>query len=243
MIYVDLATGSVELIPLIRKAGVPAERTSLPFGDFCFDGKGPEGDIVIGVERKTLHDMMACIQDARFAGHQLPGMKALYTIRILMVEGHWRPHDENGMLMEGFNGGTSWGVFRGRQGRQMYSSLYRYLISVSLSGCLVMHSRDMHHTARNLCELYAYFQKPWNQHTSLKAIHTVAVPSMMGRPSLTRLWARDLPGIGEKLSDMAARVFGTPFKLANAEETDWLKVPGVGVKTAQDIYRKIRGIK
>lgn len=243
MIYVDLATGSIELLTTLLQIGLKAERTSLPYGDFCFEGKGPEGDINIGIERKTLHDMMACIHDHRFGGHQMPGMKSLYDIRILMVEGHWKPNNPNGHLMEGFNGGLNWGFFRGRNGQAMYSQLYRYLLSVSLSGFIVLHSRDPWHTAYNIKELYAYFQKPWDQHTSLKELHTLAVPSLGGKPTLTRLWAHALKDIGTKLSDMAERHFKKPITLATADETEWLRVPGVGVKTAQRVYKEINGLK
>lgn len=243
MIYVDLATGSIELLPLIQKIGQKAERTSLPFGDFMFEGHGPDGPICVGVERKTLHDMMQCITDSRFAGHQMPGMKQLYNVRILMVEGHWKPHDNTGMLMEGFNGGLSWGMFKSRGGKAMYSQIYRYLMSVSLSGFIVMHSRDPWHTAFNVCELYHYFQKPWDKHTSLKEIHRIAVPSLSRKPLLVQKWAHDLEGIGSKLGEMAARHFKKPIDLAQGDESDWLRVPGVGVKTAQQIYREIHGLR
>lgn len=243
MIYVDLATGSIELLPLIKAQGVEAVREQLVFGDFMFEGKGPDGPIVIGVERKTLHDMMQCIHDARFAGHQMPGMKGLYHIRVLIVEGHWKPNDTSGLLMEGFKGGSAWGAFRGRQGRTMYAHLYRYLLSVSMSGFLVQYTRDPWHTALNVTEMFHYFQKPWDQHTSLQELHRIALPSLSGKPSLVRQWASCIDGVGTKLSDLAARHFGKPFRLANADEVEWMRIPGIGAGLAQKIYRQIQGIR
>ena len=48
-----------------------------------------------------------------------------------------------------------------------------------------------------------------------------------------------MEGIGVKLSLDAERVFKKAGRLAAADETEWLKVPGVGVKTAQSIVREV----
>lgn len=221
------------------KLGVKAEVTDLQYGDIAFEGHGPDGDIAIGIERKTLHDMLNCIDDARLAGHQLIGMRQLYKPTVLLLEGHWKPHDPQGMLMEGFNGGNTWGFCKYRSQRTMYSKLYRYLISVSLTGVIITRSRDLFQTAYDCCEWYHYFQKPWNQHRSQREIHKVALPSMRHKPALVRRWAAALEDVGVELSERAERVFRSPIKLANADESEWLRVPGVGVKTAQAIVREI----
>jgi ERCC4-type nuclease len=100
------------IVDHLAKLGVKAEKADLQFGDFAFEGNGPDGTISIGVERKTLHDLLNCIDDARYAGHQRVGMKQMYTISYLLVEGHWRAHDPSGILMEGFNAGTTWGLLQ-----------------------------------------------------------------------------------------------------------------------------------
>lgn len=243
MILVDRRIGSQELIPHIKRIGVTVEKADLQFGDAAFEGKGPDGTIAIGVERKTLHDMLTCIDDARYSGHQRVGMAQMYTVSILMIEGHWKPHDAQGVLMEGFNGGVSWGYCKYRSQRTMYSKLYRYLLSVSLSGVLVSYSRDPFHTAYNICEAFHYFQKPWTAHTSLQEVQKLNLPTLNAKPSLVRKWAADIEGIGTKLSLDAERLFKSPIRLANAEELDWLKIPGVGVKTARQVVREIWGSK
>ena len=232
-----------EFVDRINRLGVKAELTDLEYGDFAFEGNGPEGTIAIGIERKTLHDMLNCIDDARFAGHQKIGMKQMYQVNVLALEGHWKPHDPFGILMEGFNGGVSWGYCRYRSQRTMYAKLYRYLISVQLAGVLYSPSRDIPHTALNVCEYYHYFQKRWTDHDSFKEIHKIAIPQMNVKPPLVRKWANDLEGIGTKLSELAARHFRTPIRLATAEETDWLRLPGIGVKTATDVVKEIWGVK
>jgi ERCC4-type nuclease len=219
------------------------EKSHLEFGDFAFEGRGPLGTVMVGIERKTLHDMLSCIEDARYAGHQRPGMKSMYDVSVLVVEGLARPHDPDGFLMEGFNGGVTWGYCKHRSTRAMYSKLARYLISVRLSGVYVEQARDPFHTAYTVHEWYQYFQRAWESHTSMLEMQKIVLPSLTGKPSLTRRWAKELDGIGVKGSEGAARMFKTPIALAEADELEWLRVPGIGVKTAQSIYREIHGMR
>lgn len=234
-----------EFVDAIKKIGVKSEKADLLYGDFAFEGNGPDGPVTVGIERKSLHDMLNCIDDGRLSGHQLVGMRKMYdpVPPIVLLEGHWRPHDPNGMLMEGFNGGYSWGPVRHRKQGTMYHKLYRYLISMSLSGVIITPSRDIFHSAFNVCEWYQYFQKRWLDHTSMQEMHTLAIPALNGKPPLVRKWANDLTDIGTKLSADAERMFKKPIALANADEQEWLRIPGVGVKTAQQIVREVWGLK
>lgn len=243
MILVDSRIGSVELLPHIKRLGVPTEKASLPFGDIAFEGQGREGTIAVGVERKTLHDMLNCIDDARYNGHQRLGMAEYYQVNFLLIEGLWKPHDPHGTLMEGFKGGTSWAECRYRSSRVMYAKLRRYLFSVSLSGVHVLYTRDLVQTAFDICECWHYFQKPWRSHTSLLEMQKLNLPTLNGKPSLVRKWAADIDGIGVKHSQDAEQLFRKPVALANSEETDWLRIPGIGVKSAQSIVRQIMGVR
>lgn len=242
MILLDSRVGSIELKAPLLRLGLPVEVTSLEFGDACFEGNGPQGSLAVGIERKTLGDMLHCIEDKRFAGHQLPGMRGLYDLSILLVEGHWRPYDPDGFLMESHNGVT-WGYSRSAGQRTTYSKLFRYLLSVQMSGAYVCCPRTLFESAYQIHEWYHHLRKRWADHGALLEMHAITLPSLRERPSLVRRWAKELDGIGVKLSDAAARTFKTPRALADADESEWLKVPGVGVKTAQSIYREVLGLK
>lgn len=240
MILVDSRIGSKELLPFIRRAGVLCELGSLEFGDAAFEGNGPSGKIMVGVERKRLHDMLNCIDDHRYTGHQKIGMARMYAKSFLVVEGSWMPSNPDGWLLEGFNGG-SWVPCRYRSRRTIYSKLYRYLLSVQLSGVIITYSRDIWHTAYNICEIFHYFQKRWENHTSLLETQKLQIPDMNAKPSLTRRWAAEIEDVGVKLSQEAESLFGSPLSLAESTEADWMSIKGIGKKTAQKIVKEIRG--
>lgn len=249
MILVDNKSGRVtpggrepqkEILAHIHRAGVKAELTSLEFGDACFEGNGPNGKMVIGVERKTVGDMLNCIDDARYSAHQRPGMLAMYQKSVLMIEGVWKPDIQSGYLLELVNTLT-WRPYRQRSLMVRYNKLFRYLLSVQFSGVTVIWSRDMEQTAYNICEIYHWFQKPWDHHTSLLEMQKLNIPALNGRPTLVQRWAAELDGVGVKHSTAAMKIFKTPYDLARSDETEWLTIPGVGVKLARSIVRQIHG--
>lgn len=256
MIYVDYRRGSgsdgkgKELLqPIIRKLGIPCESCELPYGDACFEGRGLKGPVSVGIERKTLNDMLNCIDDARYSGHQYIGMGKLYSPghAFMCLEGMWAPGNGNGWdgtLMQGYRGGQSWGPLKTSLGgtrKTLYSKLYRYMISVARAGVIITQSNDLFHTAYNICELYQYFQK--KNHTSMMEIHKPAIPVMNGKPTLTRKWADAIESIGVVYGTQATQMFKTPHALANSDESDWMRIEGIGPATAKKIVREIRGWK
>ncbi len=249
MILVDSRSGRVEyggrepqkeMLAFIQRAGVKAAISSLEFGDACFEGNGPQGRIMIGVERKTVSDMLSCIEDSRYSAHQRPGMHQMYQQSILIIEGVWKPDVHTGYLMELINTLT-WRPVRHKTQMARYNTLFRYLLSVQLSGVAVIWSRDMEQTAFNICETYHWFQKPWDQHTSLLEMQKLNLPALNGRPSLVQRWAGELDGVGVKHSQDALKIFKTPYDLARSDETEWVKLPGIGAKLALSIIKQIHG--
>jgi ERCC4-type nuclease len=238
VILIDNRVGSKELLPFVQRVGYTAQLDHLEFGDACFEGNGPRGRMGIGIERKTLSDMLNCIDDSRYAAHQRPGLLAMYDRSILIIEGIWKPDAVSGYLMECIRT-LEWRPLRYRMQMTRYAKLFRYLLTVQLAGQIVIQTRDMEHTAYNICECFSYFQKKWDDHTSLLETQKLNMPALAGPPSLVRRWAADLDGVGVKYSMEAERLFRTPFELAQSNEADWLTIPGIGVRTAQSIVRQI----
>lgn len=240
MILVDSRIGSKELLPHIHRVGVKAQMGQLEYGDAAFEGNGPSGRMMIGVERKTIGDLLNCIDDARYSAHQRPGMLAMYQKSMMIIEGTWKPDIQTGYLMECVAQMT-WRPFRQRTQMVRYNKLFRYLLTVQFSGVAVIWSRDLEQTAFNICEIYHWFAKPWDQHTSLLEMQKLNIPSLNGRPPLVQRWAAELDGVGVKHSSEALKVFKTPYELAKSDETQWISMPGVGVKLARSVVRQIHG--
>ncbi len=241
MVLVDYRKGSVELAPLIRKFGVPTEVMHLEFADFAFDGDGPKGNMPIAIERKTLHDMLQCIDDGRYAAKQRPGMAKLYQggILYLLLEGEWMVNNASGLLLEAHGG--KWHYCKPSGRTVMYSKLYRYLLSVENAGVRIIHARNMMDSAYNICEIFHYYQKKWSSHTAMKEIYKPPIPALGDEASLARKWAADIKGVGAEISEIVARRFKSPLAVANMDEEDWAAVPGVSVSMAKRIVKQVRG--
>lgn len=211
---------------------------------------------LIGVERKKVLEALDCIDTGRLGGFQLPKMRNMYGFRFVVIEGVWRPNYLLGTIereVSKSNGDVFWTSDLPGGKRVAYHKLRRYLFSLTMAGAHVLLTRDVGHTAYDICELYHWFQKAWNKHTSMNTLYTghswdtqvkqseelVMIPTIDHRPSLTRLWAAGIEGIGVKMSADAERVFKTPRELANADESDWMNVPGIGLKTASGIVKQI----
>lgn len=244
MILASNDKGALEVVTVIRQRGIACQQQPLECSDFCFEGNGPLGRIGVGIERKRLHDMLACIEDARYTGHQRVLMKQAFDVSVLMIEGMWRPHTADGSLMEGHLdkwGRLGWTPVKYRHKPTAYAMLRRYLFSVALSGVIVCYTRDPEQTGYDVTEWFHYLQKPWKEHTGLLAMQRIAIPTLDRKPNLTRRWASALTDIGVELSDRAAQRFSRPISLAVADEEDWESIPGIGRATAQKIVKEIQG--
>ena len=76
MIWVDSRIGSKDLAAPLTRLGLPAELTTLPFGDIAFEGQGDDrGPLTVGIEFKVLTDLVQSLRSGRLVGHQVPGLR------------------------------------------------------------------------------------------------------------------------------------------------------------------------
>lgn len=133
MFRLDYRVGSKELQAPLTALGLPVCLTTLEFGDCAFGGYGPGGDrLRIGVERKTLDDLLACLRSNRFAGHQLPGLLHTYDVVYLLLEGVYRPDPHTGVL-QAFRRGT-WVDAGWTRSRMMYTDFDGFLTTIEQRG-------------------------------------------------------------------------------------------------------------
>lgn len=96
MILVDDRAGSRDLVkhPPLDDPSV-AELTRLDSGDVCFVGHGPHGESVVGVELKSVSDLLSSRQNGRLQGvdGQIPEMLTGYDERWIVTYGTYRCGD------------------------------------------------------------------------------------------------------------------------------------------------------
>src|SRR5260370_42363568 len=94
MMLIDEREPIEEMQILLRPHGKDVYSQHLDFGDYAFDGYGPRGVVLVGVERKRIDDIVNSIHSGRFAGHQLPGLIETFDYSYLVIEGMFRRGDD-----------------------------------------------------------------------------------------------------------------------------------------------------
>lgn len=215
----------------MKRISAQVELTPLEFGDAAIMWRTREGIRTIGVERKTVPDLLQCIKDARFAGHQFPGLKSTYDAVILLVEGEWREEDgTRNLTLKRWEGGKpEWRMPGGRP--MTVSATSKWLLTVAIEGGVhLVRTFDLQDSARWLRDIHDWAQE--KEHKSLKVIHHKAKPGLSYvEPGEERKFAALLPGIGWERSEAVVRKFGTIRKMVLGEEEDWLSIPGIGKGT------------
>lgn len=248
---VDTRAGSKELIAPLLARGVDVEPAMLAYGDISFLGNSPRGAIGIGIEHKTVTDILACLQSKRFVGHQLPGMLEEYGRSYLVIEGVFRANPRDGILEVPYRGGSGW--MRWGSGKQrrwarpmMYRDFLGFLTSIEEAGVRVRRTITREDTIEALISLYRWWSKKWDKHASLSAIYDGDRISerdevlQVRRAGLARTIAAQLPGIGWKKSARVVGVMPTVFDMATADVAEWRSVPGIGVTLSKRIHRAMR---
>lgn len=248
-----------EFSPLLAGYHVPHVRTSeLEYGDFYFDGNGPRGaeTLAVGIERKTLADMMTSIRKERFSGRQLPGLLEVYDVPVLIVEGIYRACPASGLLQVP-RGAGQWADLRVGSTTFMHSELERFLMSVAIMTAyavgkplIVLQSANRDATARKISDMYHLLtQTAWEDHRAHLGVH---MPEITG-PVMLRKLTRDEEvkmhmrialmglkvGIGSDRSKDAVAHFPNARAMFNADEKEWQEIPGIGKGIARAVVDEV----
>lgn len=243
MLLIDSRIGSNDLLQIVRPWGIDAELVTLDYGDVAFCGNGPDGrPVQVGIELKRLSDLLQCITDGRLSGHQLPGLLRQYQQVWLIVEGEWRAGPD-GVLVTRHHG--HWEPVRLGSRRYMHRDVMKFLITLEMkAGVHVQQTPDRATTARNVAALHSWWCiDEWDEHRAHLALDTARDTAMLVRPSLVRRVAAELPGIGYQKSGAVSAKFKTVRDLANAPESDWREIDGVGKTLSKRIVGAISGEK
>jgi ERCC4-type nuclease len=237
----DSRVGSVELAPYFNSYGLKPQITRLDFGDVDFMGRGPSGECAVVVERKVINDLIQSMQSRRLSGHQLPGLADGYDVCYLIVEGIWRPGNQdqleirNGQWRESPRGGFS------------YRAIDHYLTSLEQrAGVIYRRTSTPRETVACIVNLFRWWrEKAWDEHRSHDMLYAPVsdgrrMSMYVRKPNLVEKVACQLPGVDRKARDIAAK-FANVRELALADEATWQSIKGIGVKGAKTIVRAIGG--
>lgn len=235
MITVDDRIGSSELAGPLRKLGCKVKVTRLEFADFAFYGHGPKGQCHIGIERKKVDELVNCMTDTRFTGHQIPGLLRTYADRYLIIEGRYWPSPAGVLIVNGREAGFGLKRF-------MYADLEHFIMSVRRkAGLSIVPTHSEKDTAWWVHTCYTWYQKPWEQHKSVYAIDEVKADSaILDERTLLRRLAAQLPGIGWTRSKAVEDHFGSVHEMFTSRVADWKEIKGIGTGIARNVVRAIR---
>jgi ERCC4-type nuclease len=240
MLLIDSRIGSADLCEPLRDMGLPAELTTLPFGDCAFEGRGNDDKpVMVGVELKKLGDLVSSLRTGRLSGHQLPGLvgpDSAYGYSWLLVEGTYRPGARGVIEVP-----TRFGQWRPLQGKMALSELEKRVLTLELLGGLhVRFTVGRPATLHFLANLYRWFSdQSMDRHQShIAAIHK---PSTILRISDQRKTFATLPGVGVRTSLFVEQRFGSLERAVLATQDEWEEIEGIGPKTASSIMRYIHG--
>ena len=232
MLTVDPREGSQNLIEPLSRMGLPVKKEKLEYGDVAFAARGPNEDVLgVGIEYKSVSDLLQSWHDGRLLGHQMPGMLNSYSLVYLLVEGVISADtDDRIRILDGRRG---WKPVRSET---RYTNLIGWLETLqSLYGVRVLMSANLLTTCVQVASTYKWWQKPYESHGTAVTIHTPQLRRDLIVPTRIMKVAATFPGVGtEKLLDIEDK-FGSIREMVNADVTKWRTVDGVGKKTAEAI--------
>jgi len=238
MIRVDRRRGSGELLPYFPPG--TASIANLEYADFSFVGNGP-GNVPwqVGIERKTIGDLVDCIKSGRFTGHQLTGLLNGYNEVYLVVEGLFKA-DKSGVLCE-YKGGK-WQPFGHGRACYMMRDIWLFLNTIAITtGVRWSVCCSMQDTANFVATLHRWWTfKDYSEHRAHLQPETGRVASF-GHFSLVRRLASHLSGIGWEKSKLIEDRFDSVEQMVAASETTWQEVDGIGKKLSVSIVQELKG--
>jgi hypothetical protein len=242
--------------------------TSLDSADAYFFGNGPTSPISIGIEVKSVDDLISSLINGRLIDEQIPKMVSCYDIQWLMVYGEMKGDPKTGNLQvyrnrvigEGkshrvVSGWVDYSMTdndkskdKGGGGRSVHKRPYSYiqsrLITISELGVKFILLPSIDDVCHWIYVLYKWWNKPFADHDShLLVENKVLTPSLMCPSQEVKdklAFAYKLPGLGLTRAMSAIKHFPSIYDMIIASEEEWLKVEGIGKTTARAIVSFVR---
>lgn len=241
MILVDDRAGSRDLMRYAPLNEI-GELCRLDSADVCFHGNGPQGGVLVGVEVKSVWDLLSSANTGRLQATQLPAMLREYDVSWLLYYGEYRPSPRDHGLQVMRKG--KWTSFVLGKRAVPYGYLEALLIDITALGVRIKQVRDAREASAWLGVAFRWWSKPWTQHRGMRTFDNSREVSLMpGMSDDTLLRARvaaQLPAVGFERAVAAATHFGSVREMVTAEVREWEKVPGIGRVIAKAIVEAVK---
>lgn len=245
MIQIDDRAGSRDLIHHPPLDSI-AELTRLTSADVCCVGNGPDGPVLVGVEFKSIYDLISSSSTGRLQATQIPSMLSEYDVVWLLYYGTYRCGPDGSLQLRR---GKSWQSYALGSRPVPYGYVEGLLLTLSALNVCIKHVYDPVQAAEWVGCLSRWWSKPWSKHKGMRTIDRSPkgssptpslLPGVSDDLSLRVRIAAQLPGVGFERALSAARYFPDVVSMVNASATEWSKIPGIGKVIGQSVERAVR---
>jgi len=241
MVYIDDRAGSKSLVrysPLDQTG----ELCRLDSADAMFPGNGPKGEVLIGIELKSILDFISSVSTGRLQATQIPAMLSTYDHSWLLIYGGFRPHRRTGQLL--VERGTNWRKYELGKRPVPYTYVEAMLLDITMLGVHVRTVNNYGEAAQWIGVLHRWWSKPWAKHKGMRTFDRsqdlVLTPGLDQRTYVRAKIAATLPGVGFERGIAAAQHFTSVKAMVNATEQEWMEVAGVGKVVARAAVEAVK---
>jgi len=231
VILIDDRAGSRDLIthhPLDN--GDIATLARLDSGDVCIVGNGPNGrPRTVGVELKSLADLMASANNGRLQATQAARMLDDYDSPWLLYYGEYRC-GPRGVLQTRRR--DRWETAKIGKREVPWIYIEGLMLTLAATGFSTKHVADVSEAALWIGALHRWWSKDWTEHRGMRTFDRSRELGTVGDYTAdTMMRARmiaAIPGIGFERGMAAAEYFKSVPDMMSATVTEWALVPGIG---------------
>lgn len=234
-----------DLGSLLSSMGLVVEKRELSSADYRWEGQGPRGSCLVGLERKKLKDFANSTNYGRLIA-QATRMGRELSYCYLVLEATIRPEPGTGYLQElSYRGGKPvWKVVFNKGISIRFRTLLGKLMTLSHHGPFrYFHSPRAEETARIIEALVYWWSKPWDKHSTTHKIWAPPPPGgMLEEPKLVSKMGVTLPGVGWDIALALPHYYHSSVSMVCANEAAWARVPGIGKTLSRRIVAALRNV-
>ncbi len=244
-LYIDKRAGSKELVNLKYLQPI-AELGWMDSADAFFIGNGPKGKVAVGVELKSIPDLLSSMGTGRLQGvetGQAVRMLREYDVCWLLYYGEYRAGPRNRLLQVKTKRG--WKKHQVGKRDVPIGYLEAFLLGLVEVGFRVKHVNEFKDAGLWLRILYDWRMKPWDKHKSFQTFNSARqispLPGMdEGVLRRARVAKELLPNLGYKRGIAAGKYFRSIKEMINASPEEWMKVDKVGKVLAKAVTKAVK---